>query len=130
MKPLTVSIYFYLTLLTGILLVFIGIRFLVAPAVAEAAFGIHVPANGNFSFHDIKGIRDLFTGLVVIILLLRKEYSALGSLLVLSTMIPVMDFTVVLRQPGHATASLYPHAIAVILCVVLGSFYLRFTAKK
>jgi hypothetical protein len=118
-------IAFYATLTTGLLMVFIGLRFLISPVVAEAAYGIHVPTNNDFSFHYIKGIRDLFSGLILIFLLLLKEFRALGVILLTSVIIPSLDFMNVLAAPGHATASLYPHLTAIVLVLILGIYYIR-----
>jgi hypothetical protein len=120
---------FYLSLITGLLLVFIGCRFLISPAVSETDFGIHV-TTGDYSFHYIKGIRDLFAGAIICVLLFAKEYRALGFVLLFGGMIPVVDFMVVYTHPDHETARLYPHLIAIILSIVLGSYYLYSTRKK
>jgi len=130
MKTRTQKIAFYATLLTGLLLVFIGGRFLLDPLGAETGFGIHVPVNGNFSFHYIKGIRDLFSGVVILVFLWAREQRGLGLLLLTAAMIPTVDFFIVLNTPGHATASLYPHLTAVMMALVLGGYYLSFTAKN
>lgn len=117
---------FYLSLLTGLGLIYIGTIFLLDPLQSEAGFGIHVGTNGNYSFHYIKGIRDLFSGLLIVVLLLAKEYRALGLLALLAVIVPFTDFMIVLSQPEHATARLFPHLIAVVICIYLAVYYLRF----
>lgn len=116
---------FCLALLTGLGLVYIGAHFLLSPLQSETEFGINVTANGNYSFHYIKGIRDLFSGLLICILLLAKEYRALGLLALLAVMVPFTDFLIVLSYPGHATARLFPHLIAVAISIYLAIYYLR-----
>jgi hypothetical protein len=130
MKTVTSKIAWCITLATGALLVFIGARFFLVPKPAETAFGIHVNVDGNFSFHYIKGIRDMAVGLLTIVLLLTKELRALGWMMFCSTIIPVNDFLIVLNSPGHLTGSLFPHLIAVVICLLMGAHYLLFTAKK
>ncbi|QJB35072.1 DUF4267 domain-containing protein [Chitinophaga oryzae] len=122
--------FYYLTLLTGLLLVFIGARFLLLPMPAETAFGIHTATGGDYSFHYIKGIRDLFTGAIIVILLLAREFRAAGFLLLAGSIIPMVDFSIVMSHAGYETARLYPHAIAVVLCLTLGFHYIRTTAKS
>lgn len=114
---------------TGIMLVFIGIRFLVSPQAGETGFGIDVAEGGNFSFHYIKGIRDLTFGLLMLVLLLCREYRALGMLSLVSAVIPATDFMIVWSAPAHHTGSLIPHLIAVVLCIVMGFLFLK-TDKK
>ncbi|MEZ2443854.1 DUF4267 domain-containing protein [Chitinophaga sp. RCC_12] len=130
MKNTSEKIAFYATVSMGILLVFIGLRFLLSPLVAEAAFGIHVPVNGNFSFHYIKGIRDLFTGIAILGVLWTGERRALGVLLLAGAIIPVVDFSLVLQNPVYETGKLIPHVVAIVMALVLGGFYLSSTAQK
>lgn len=130
MKNTSEKIAFYGTLSMGILLVFIGLRFLLSPLVAEAGFGISVPVTGNFSFHYIKGIRDLFTGIAIVGVLWTGERRALGVLLLAGTIVPVMDFCLVLHNPAYEVSKLIPHLVAIVMALVLGGYYLSSTAKK
>lgn len=114
-----------LTFLSGALLVFIGIRFFAMPQVAETAYGINTQTNGDFSFHYIKGVRDLVSGSMFIALLLMKQYRALGVMLLIGTLVPSVDLWVVSSHPGYETARIYPHLTAIILCLVLGWYYVR-----
>lgn len=115
----------WLTFLSGAMLVFIGLRFFAIPQVAETAFGINTQTNGDFSFHYIKGGRDLVSGSMFIVLLLIKEYRALGLMLLIGAIIPSVDLWVVTSHPGYETARIYPHLSAIILCLVLGWYYVR-----
>lgn len=119
---------FWIVLLTGLLMLFIGGRFLLIPADAEAAYGIHI-TTGDFSFHYIKGIRDIFSGLLVIVLLLTKEFRALGIALLCATIIPLADFLIVLSHEDYEVSKLYPHLTAIVICVVFGVYYVRMKKK-
>jgi hypothetical protein len=129
MKKTISSIAFGFTLITGLLLVFIGARFLLMPHVAELAFGIQTPTGNDYSFHYIKGIRDMAVGLVILLMLLTRTERGLGILLLTITIVPVTDFLIVLNAPGHLTERLYPHITAVILGIALGVYYLL-TSRK
>ena len=128
MKKTSAVIAYGLTFITGALLVFIGARFLLSPAVAEQAFGIQTVTN-DFSFHYIKGIRDLAVGIAILAMLLTHTQRGLGILLLTASIVPVADFLIALNAPGHLTSHLYPHLTAVVLGLVLGCYYL-FTAPK
>ena len=117
-----------LAAITGIGIIFIGARFFFIPVEAEHAFGIHVTAD-NHSFHYIKGIRDIFSGIILLALLLAKEYRALGLMLLCAVIIPAADFLIVYHQPAYESARLIPHLSAVIISIVLGIYYF-FNAKK
>ena len=125
MKRITSATMWWLTFLSGATLVFIGLRFFAIPQVAETAFGINTQTNGDFSFHYIKGGRDLVSGSMFIVLLLIKEYRALGLMLLIGAIIPSVDLWVVTSHPGYETARIYPHLSAIILCLVLGWYYVR-----
>jgi hypothetical protein len=130
MKKLTHTIAFWICLLTGLGLIFIGARFFLVPADAEHAFGIQVNTGGNFAFHYIKGIRDIFFGLVLTALLLARQYRALGILLLCAVIIPATDMSIVASQSTFKTAVLYPHLSAVIIAILLGIHYLRVKTIK
>jgi hypothetical protein len=130
MKKLTHTIAFWICLLTGLGLIFIGARFFLVPVDAEHAFGIQVNTNGNFAFHYIKGIRDIFSGLVLTVLLLARQYRALGMLSLCAVIIPATDMGIVASQSTFQTAALYPHLSAVIIAILLGIHYLRIKTIK
>ncbi|AEV98014.1 hypothetical protein A4D02_14760 [Niastella koreensis] len=125
MKNVTHTIAFWLCLLTGLGLIFIGARFFLLPVVAEHAYGIQVNTGGNYSFHYIKGIRDIFSGLILVALLLARQFRALGILLLCAVIIPATDMSIVASQTTFKTAALYPHLSAVIIAILLGIHYLR-----
>jgi hypothetical protein len=125
MKKLTHSIAFWICLLTGLGLIFIGARFFLIPVDAEHAYGIQVNTGGNFAFHYIKGIRDIFSGLALTALLLTRQYRALGILSLCAVIIPATDMSIVASQATFQAAALYPHLTAVIIALLLGVHYLR-----
>ncbi|HEX8608737.1 MAG TPA: DUF4267 domain-containing protein [Pedobacter sp.] len=115
-KRISITIAF----LTGLGMIFIGTRFLLAPNIAEAGYGIHFNAHGDYSFHYIKGIRDVFTGLLICILVLTKQTKALGILLTAGTIIPTVDMLIVLSKNYTGIAQAVPHISAIIVCAVIG----------
>jgi hypothetical protein len=123
------KIAFGFTLMTGLLLVFIGARFFLSPSLAELDFGIQTPTAGDFSFHYIKGIRDMAVGLAILVMLITRTQRGLAILLLTASIVPVTDFLIVLGTPGHLTERLYPHLTAVVLGLVLGTYYLL-TSRK
>ncbi|ANI89957.1 hypothetical protein A9P82_12060 [Arachidicoccus ginsenosidimutans] len=124
------KINFWLCLLSGLMLMFIGLNFIFNPLGAEAGYGIHTNTNGDFSFQYIKGIRDFFSGLIIVVLIFTKEYKALGYVLLLGAIIPAADFCIVISHPDFTAAHLYAHTIAVMICVVCGIYYLKNPANK
>lgn len=109
-----------LAYLIGALLVFIGLRFLISPEAGEAGYGIVFAEESNYSFHYIKGIRDLFAGLLFLLLAITRQFEALGIALLAGTVIPVLDSWIVLfyqQLPFNLSIS---HILAIVMCLVSG----------
>lgn len=109
-------------------IIFIGARFLVAPRVAAAGYGVpadHVPSSVG-AYLSVKGIRDIASGLFVIILMLAGATHLLGWFILAATIIPVADAVIVRRNggPGSIVLGVHGATAAVMLvtaAVLLGS---------
>jgi hypothetical protein len=121
---MTQKISIAIAFLTGLGMIFIGARFLLAPEVAEAGYGIHFNNYADYSFHYIKGIRDLFTGLVICILIITKQIKALGITLAVGTIIPTVDMLIVFSKDYNGIAQAVPHISAIIVCALVGTILL------
>ena len=122
---MTQKISIAIAFLTGAGMIFIGARFLLSPAAAEAAYGIHFNEQGDYSFHYIKGIRDLFSGLIICMLILAKQIKALGIVLLAGTIIPIADMLIVLGKDYNGIVQAMPHISAVVVCAISGIILLR-----
>ena len=127
---MTTKISFAIAFLLGLGMVFLGARFFFSPEVAAAAFGIRFNANGDYSFDHIKGIRDIFSGLLLCVLVLMKERRALGVMLILATIIPVSDMLTVLGKSYNGLQQAMPHIIATIICAGVGGLLLATQLQK
>ena len=117
---MTTRISYIIAFLLGLGMIFLGVRFFISPEVATAGYGIRFNAQGDYSFHYIKGIRDIFSGLVICIFVLLKERRALGVTLLAGTMIPVADMLIVLGKSYNGVLQALPHITAIIICAVFG----------
>ena len=117
---MTTKISYVAAFIAGLGLIFIGTRFLLAPEIAEAGYGIHFNEEGDYSFHYIKGIRDIFSGLLICIFCLVNERRALGVTLLAGTIIPITDMLIVLNKSYNGVVQAMPHIIAIVICVVSG----------
>ncbi|MEI9918964.1 MAG: DUF4267 domain-containing protein [Bacteroidota bacterium] len=117
---MTTKISYAIAFLLGLAMVFLGARFFFAPEAATDAFGIRFNANGDYSFHHIKGIRDIFSGVLLCALVLMKERRALGMMLFVATIIPVSDMLTVLAKSYTGVQQALSHIIAIIICSVVG----------
>ena len=100
-------------------IIFIGVRFLVAPETGEIGYGVNVSDSGNYAFHQAKGIRDVFMGLVFLLLVIYRQKHILGLGLIIGSIVPFADMWIVLSQNG-GLAGAWIHIAAIIFCFSLG----------
>lgn len=117
---MTTKISYAIALMLGLGMIFLGARFFVNPEAATAGFGIHYKSQGDYSFHYIKGIRDIFSGLIICVFVLLNERRALGVTLSGGTLIPVNDMVIVFSKSYNGVLQALPHIIAIIICFVFG----------
>lgn len=127
---MTPKISYAIAFSLGLGMIFLGVRFLLSPEAATAGFGIHFNANGDYSFDHIKGIRDIFSGLIICAFVLMNERRALGATLLAGTIIPVNDMLVVLSKSYNGVLQAMPHIVAIIICSVFGIILLATKQTK
>ena len=101
------SLLFWLTLLIPFAIIGIGINFILNPVGASTAYGIPIHDPAAFPFMWVKGIRDIFSGLVVMTFLFRGERRTTAILFSLAILIPVGDGLVILSHARLCAAHLY-----------------------
>ncbi|RZL16305.1 MAG: DUF4267 domain-containing protein [Hymenobacter sp.] len=114
-----------LSLLLGLGMVFIGARFLLAPRAGAEGFGVFLPpAATQYAFHYAKGIRDIFSGLLLALFAGLGYDRPLAWVTLLGVLIPSVDLTIVLAQPTASLAFALPHVVAIgLLLVLTGSLF-------
>jgi hypothetical protein len=117
---MTTKISYAMAFLLGAGMIFLGARFFFAPEAATTGFGIHFNAGGDYSFHHIKGIRDIFSGILLCGFVLMDQRKAVGVTLMAGGIIPVNDMLVVLSKPYNGVIEAMPHIIAIFICFVFG----------
>jgi hypothetical protein len=127
---MTTKISYAVALLVGLGMIFLGARFFFFPEAATADFGIRFNANGDYSFDHIKGIRDIFSGILLFAFVLLNERRAVGVTLLAGTIIPVNDMLVVLSKNYNGVLQAMPHIVAITLCFVFGIILLATKPQK
>lgn len=118
-----------ISLLIGFGLLFIGGRFLLAPEIGEAGFGLHYQ-EANYAFHYIKGIRDIFSGLIIVLFAWSHYRKPLLLTLLAGSIIPFADIFIVSRTPGSNLWAMLIHGGTVITLWLLCYFLGQSTAEK
>jgi hypothetical protein len=110
-----------ISLLLGLGMLFIGARFLLAPEVGESGFGLDYN-QPDYAFHHIKGIRDLFSGLLIVLFAWSHDRRALLLTLLAGSMIPVADMLIVWQTPGSNLSAMLIHGGTAITLWILCYF--------
>ena len=115
---------FWCTLLVPSAIIAIGINFILNPVGASTAFGIPIHDPTAFPFMWIKGIRDIFSGLVILAFLLRGDRRTTATLYAIAIFIPFSDGLVILAHLGFAP-SIYIHWGTALYMIIVAAFLLR-----
>ena len=101
-------------------IVFIGARFLVAPRVAAAGYGVlpDVDETSVRAYLGVKGVRDIATGLFVVILMAAGATHLVGWVMLAATIIPLADATIVLRSGGSKAIAWGVHGVTAAVMLV------------
>ena len=114
-----------LAALVGVAIIAIGARFLLAPQRSAKDFGLPDWPHGDASgWLDIKGVRDIVSGLVLLPALLLGEFRLLGWMLLAAALTPIGDAITVLRHHGSKALAYGMHggtalAVVAIACLLL-----------
>ncbi|OBJ06160.1 hypothetical protein A5624_01560 [Mycobacterium sp. 1482292.6] len=117
---ITTTIGYVLAGLLAAGIVFIGARFLVSPRVAAAGYGVLPDLDQPFAgaYLSVKGIRDIATGLFVIILLAAGATHLVGWVMLAATIIPLADASIVLRNGGSRSVAWGVHGVTAAVMVI------------
>lgn len=100
--------------------VVMGTRALWAPA-SFAGFGITGTSGDDpttLAWIRVKGVRDLASGLILVLALAAGGAAALGPALLLATLIPLGDAVIVLRSGGPRATWLGVHGLTAAVMLV------------
>ncbi|GLP78370.1 membrane protein [Mycobacterium antarcticum] len=116
----TTTIGYVLAGLLAAGIIFIGIRFLVAPRVAAAGYGVlsELDQSSARAYTSVKGVRDIATGLFVIILILAGATRLLGCVMLAATIIPIADAVIVLRSGGPRSIAWGVHGATAAVMLI------------
>jgi hypothetical protein len=115
-------------ILSGIIalaIMVIGARFLLAPYVAAAGFGVAIPpGTAADAYLSVKGIRDIAFGLIAAILIISQSAHLLGSFMLAAAIIPLADAAIVLRHGGSKATAFGIHGATAVVMVITSALLL------
>ena len=115
---------FWCTLVIPVAIIGLGVNFILNPVAASTAFGIPIHDTAAFPFMWTKGIRDIFSGLVILAFLLRGDRCTTATLYAIAIFIPFCDGLVILKHLGFAPP-LYMHWGTALYMMIVAAFLLR-----
>ena len=118
------SLLFWGTLVVPMAIIVIGINFILNPVGASTGYGIPIHDPAAFPFMWIKGIRDIFSGLVILPFLWRGDRRTTATLLAIAIFVPLSDGLVILRHLGFAPP-IYIHWGTALYMVIVGVLLFR-----
>jgi hypothetical protein len=126
-KYMATSIGFYLSALIAAGIIFIGERFLVAPSLAAASYGVPASTEARSrAYLYAKGVRDIASGLFIVILIAYGAAQPLGWFMLAASIIPIGDAAIVLRHGGsRATAFGIHGSTAAVILIISGLLLLH-----
>ena len=113
-------------LLSGLIaagIVFIGARFLWDPATASRDYGIPEPPSPSAGFagwQAVKGVRDIVSGLFVLLLMASGPPRLLGEFMLVASLIPIGDAAIVLRSGGSRKVAFGIHGVTALVIIAAG----------
>ncbi len=123
---ITTTIGYVLAGLLAAGIIFIGARFLVAPRVAAVGYGVlpDLDQPGAGAYLSVKGVRDIATGLFVIILMIAGAIHLVGWVMLAAIIIPLADATIVLRSGGSKSIAWGVHGVTAAVMLITSALLL------
>jgi hypothetical protein len=107
-----------LAVVLTLFVLFIGLRFLLAPRAAAAGYGVPARADGDPAYLTIKGLRDLTFGILGLALIVFASAHSVGWYMLAAAIIPLGDTLIVLRHGGGKAIAFGIHfATAVVVLI-------------
>lgn len=108
-----------MTLLIALGIIFIGARFIVSPNAGAAGYGIPFTSSDDLPFGRIKGIRDIFSGVALLPLLMLRMRRATAWVFTSALLVPATDFLIVLSTNGASDIShLLVHGLTALYMAI------------
>jgi hypothetical protein len=114
-----------LAALIGFGIIAIGTRYVLAPQASASTFGLrewpHVGANG---WLNVKGVRDIVSGLVILVPLALGQTQLVGFMLLAAAITPFGDALIVLRGGGSKALAYGMHGATGVVVLVTAALFL------
>ena len=103
-------------------IIVIGCFYLASPERVLGSFGLKPPApdSDTRAWLRLKGIRDVVAGLVVLAMMLTLDWRLVGIALLVESVIPFGDMSIILGSGGSKSHALSIHGVTCAVMLVVG----------
>jgi hypothetical protein len=107
-------------------IIFVGAGFIVNPSFNAAGYGIHMTSSSDLPYGRIKGIRDMFSGIVLLLPLFFKMRKAAALVFTAAIIIPATDCLIILGTNGPSDIQhLLLHGLTALYMIVTSFLLFR-----
>ncbi|MCX4528552.1 MULTISPECIES: DUF4267 domain-containing protein [unclassified Streptomyces] len=107
-------------------ILYIGFSYLIAPQASASQFGVPTwPRQDGTAFLAVKGVRDIVSGLIVLVLLVTGHRRALGWTMAALAFVPLGDMVIVLSAGGPAATAYGIHGATAAAVALTAALLLR-----
>jgi hypothetical protein len=126
------SASYWLASLAASGIIFLGIRFMIAPNAGAEGFGIPLAHTKEaLAYGWIKGIRDIFAGIVVLIFVISRHPRATACAFGAAIIIPASDCLTVLAVNGAQDVThLLIHGLTAVYMTITTIFLFKAKSKN
>jgi hypothetical protein len=115
-----------LAIVLDLFIAVIGARFLIAPKIAAAGYGVPAKPDGDAAYLAVKGVRDLSLGIMGLALLAFVGAEAGAWFMLVAALLPLGDMLIVLRHGGTKAVAFGIHlATAVVVLISAALLFAR-----
>ena len=113
--------------LVSIGIILIGCFYVLAPQRVVGSFGLKPPSPDadTRAWLRLKGIRDVASGLAVLILMLMTDSRTVGLILLAFAIIPFGDMSNILVSGGRKATSFFVHGVTCAIMLFAGLLLIR-----
>lgn len=124
------SVSYWITLAVALGIIFIGVRFILQPQDGALEYGISFNNQHDAVYGKIKGIRDVFSGIVLLPLLIMHMRKPTAWVFTTAIVVPSADFLIVHSINGTGDLEhLSIHGITALVMIV-NSFLLFYANNQ
>jgi hypothetical protein len=120
------TVAYVLSGLIAAAIIVIGARFIVTPRAAVAGYGVQpdLEQRSARAYLSVKGVRDIASGLFVVILMVAGATHLLGWVLLAATIIPIADAAIVLAAGGPRSIAWGVHGLTAAVMLTTSALLL------